>query len=135
MDPVIAGIISTIVVAIPVYVLLRANLRKAASEPYAILLEALNKSGHTIDDLFGMLADVPKLRSDLSIAQANIVELTDSLKRTNKRADFFVDFARTNWMGAQANADYIKHNHNETPPYVPPDKFPTGPLAPIEAKA
>jgi hypothetical protein len=135
MDPALVGIISTIVVSIPVYVLLRANLRKAASEPYAILIEALNKSGHTIDDLFGMLADVPQLRTDLSIAQSNIVELTDSLKRTNRRADFFVDFARTNWLGAQANAKYIRDNHFETPPYVPPDKFPTGPLAPTEAKA
>ena len=129
MDSVIAQLITTIIVAFPVYFLLRANLRKVSSEPYAILLEALNKSGHTIDDLFKMLAEVPQLKSDLATAQVNIKELTASLSKTNRRADFFVDFARTNWLGAQANAEYIKQNHNEKPPYEPPAKFPTGPLA------
>jgi hypothetical protein len=46
-----------------------------------------------------------------------------------------VEFAKVNWLGAQANAEYIRQNHKEVPPYEPPVKFPTGPLPATEVKA
>lgn len=70
-----------------------------------------------------------RTREEMDRMGVKIDALEKDLALMNRRASFFIDFARVNWTGAQANAEYIRRNYNDTPPYVPPDKFPTGPLA------
>lgn len=70
-----------------------------------------------------------RTRGEMDRMSIKIDLLEKDLALMNRRASFFIDFARVNWTGAQSNAEYIRKVHNETPPYVPPDKFPTGPIA------
>lgn len=84
------------------------NRRKTNSDAYSTLLDALQKSGQTIDDLFGMLAEVPRLRQELS----------------QVKADWKMDN-----LGAWANHDALLANHLPAP-YRPKKKYQdTGPLA------
>ena len=99
------------------------NRRKTASDAYNVLLDALNKSGQTIDDLFGMLAEVPQLKSQLKTAQ-------DEIKSLKRQSDFCISLSRTMHGGAVANADYIRKLEH-IPPFEPP-KFPSGPLGVLQ---
>jgi hypothetical protein len=75
IDPVAAQIILAIIVNIPIWVLMRANFRKANTDAYESLATALHTSGQTIDDLFKQLAEVPALKAQLDAVEAEIEDL------------------------------------------------------------
>ena len=101
------------------------------------MANALQASGKNAHELFDELAEIPQLRSDLivtqadlKIAQNNIKALTEEVNLQRTRANFFINFARENWNGAHKLYSVIKMNGlADQAEWVPVDKFPTGPLA------
>lgn len=77
-----------------------------SSSAYSTLLDALQKSGKTIEDLMEMLAEVPHLRQELA----------------QVKADWKMDN-----LGAWANHDKLIE-HQIAPPYRPSKRYATGPL-------
>jgi transposase len=77
LDPIAAQIILAIMVNAPIWYLMRANFRKTNTDAYDSLSNALQTSGKTIDDLFRMLAEVPKL-------QQQVAELREELERRDE---------------------------------------------------
>lgn len=94
--------------------------RKSNSDAYSTLLDALQKSGQTIEDLFTQLAEVPQLRSELKIAQSDLSIL-------KKQFVIMISFARVHWLGSQKLYEQVV-KLDEKPAFVPDDKFPTGPI-------
>jgi hypothetical protein len=100
-------IILAVMVNIPIWLGMRWNMRKTSGDAYGTLVEALNKSGKTIGELFDELGEVPQLRKEL--------------------ADVKADWRLDN-QGAWVNHDQLVEN--QIPPrYKPRKRYETGPLA------
>lgn len=81
--------------AIGVIVGLIIQFRKYNSDAYKSLLDALNTSGQTIGDLMKMIAEMPTLREQLSVAVHKISELESNEEEWNKeRNDWKIGIAR-----------------------------------------
>jgi len=75
IDPIAAQLIMALLINIPIWYVMRGNLRKTNTDAYETLLAALRTSGQTIDDLFKMLAEVPQLKSQLDDMQDELDDL------------------------------------------------------------
>jgi chromosome segregation ATPase len=84
IDPVLAQFIITAIVAVPVYLKMRSEWMKSKGDAYESLSTALRTSGQTIDDLFKMLSDVPKMRAQLDAAN-------EALEKANNQIAYLVD--------------------------------------------
>jgi hypothetical protein len=107
IDPAMQQIILAVIINVPIWYLMRANLRKTNTDAYEALATALQTSGKTIGELFEMLSELPELKDEL-----------EKVKR-DWRADN---------QGAWANHDELV-SHELQPPYVPRKRYATGPLA------
>lgn len=120
IDPSIASIIVALLINVPTWIMLRSNQRKSGSDAYSTLLDALQKSGQTIEDLFNMLAEVPQLRSELKAAQSDLASF-------RRQSAILVSFAREHWSGSRKLHAQVVRLH-EDPDFIPAEKFITGPL-------
>lgn len=63
--------------------------------------------------------------------EKEIASLRHDVRELGRRFDIATSYARVFYDGAQANAIYIRTNHNEKPPYEPPAEFPKIPTGPL----
>lgn len=90
------------------------------------------------------LAEAEKIDAETRqiIAETNreqereISELRHDVHELSRRFDIATSYARKFYDGAVINAEYIRNNHHEEPPYNPPlefPKIPTGPLGSLKS--
>lgn len=104
------------------------NRRKTNGDAYGALMDALSKGGEaigkgnqTIEDLLGMLVELPQLRSQLRTAQ-------DRISVLERQSSFWISFARTYYDGSRKLHAQVLRLAVEQPEFEP-GKFPTGPLS------
>lgn len=79
-------------------------------------------------------AETRRIIADMSRDQEKeMAILRHEVHELRRRFDIATDYARTFYNGAVSNADYIRRNHNEQPPYDPPLEFPKIPTGPLGA--
>lgn len=87
--------IISIATAIGVILGLVIQFRKYNSDAYKSLIDALNTSGQTIGDLMKMIADMPVLRQELSVALSKIdAMVAEEAVWRKERQDWKIGIAR-----------------------------------------
>jgi len=71
---------------------------------------------------------IERREREIELLSRKVDELTRRMDDQERFSKVVMSYARMFYDGARANADHIKTKYNEEPPYVPPQKFPTGDL-------
>ncbi len=88
------------------------QFRKYNSDAYKSLLDALATSGQTIEDLMKMIASLPALRAELTVALGKIVMLEAEAvvwKRERKEWTFGIARILAQLVGLNQRPDWLPH--------------------------
>jgi hypothetical protein len=102
----LASIIIALLINVPTWLMLRSNARKNSSDAYSTLLDALQKSGQTIEDLMTQLSQFPELKM-----------------RVEKQDMMFNSLLKGSWQLHNQVKDM-----GGVPVYTPPKEYVTGEL-------
>jgi|WetSurMetagenome_2_1015567.scaffolds.fasta_scaffold11081_12 hypothetical protein len=119
IDPEVWKFVGLLLVNIPIWYVMRANLKKTESGAYSELMAALRTSGQTIDDLFKQLSEVPAL-------QRQVGELREELRKRDLTIEAQNDVIREQNLGiGQLMAQLV--NARIAPAWKPRDVLATIP--------
>lgn len=100
----------------------QSEASKNFAETISILNKQLADNGKTFKDLLDDMAEIPQLRSQLR-------ETKDEMVLLKKQFMIMVSFGREHWAGSKLlHKQVIDKLPNETPAFVPAERFITGPL-------